>query len=87
MQLEMIKLAFLGFMVPNTDHSVHEIMQSSKTFGLEYTPGPGYEKDVYPTGGEGFIQKLAQNQSLRGYKLPGYYLSEEYVDRVVKTIK
>ena len=47
-ELEQIKLAYLAFMIPNDDHSVHEIMQSTKSYGLAYLPGVGFEQYIYP---------------------------------------
>lgn len=72
---EKIKLALLAFMIPNTDHSVHEVLQSTKTFGLEYVPGPGFEKYIYPSGGSQFLEYLRQEQEKRGLHMPSYYLS------------
>ncbi len=43
LELETIKLAYLAFMLPGRDHSAHEILQSSTTYGLDYVAGPGYE--------------------------------------------
>jgi hypothetical protein len=45
--LQIIKLAYIAFMVPNRDHSVHEILQSSKTFGLEYDASPFLHQKVF----------------------------------------
>lgn len=84
--LEILRLAYLAFMVPNADHSVHEIMQSAKTFGLEYTPGPGFEKFIYPHGGRQFVEHLKENQYKRGYKLPSYYLSKEHAWEICKQL-
>lgn len=83
---EQIKLALLAFMIPNTDHSVHEILQSSKTFGLQYLPGPGFERYIYPSGGAHFLELLRQEQAKRGQNMPSYYLSEEHIRHVIKEI-
>lgn len=43
-----IRLACIGFMTEGLgDHSVHEIMWSSKSFGLKYTPGVRRYLDIY----------------------------------------
>ncbi|MCH9631661.1 MAG: hypothetical protein S4CHLAM37_16850 [Chlamydiia bacterium] len=62
--LEDIKLAYLAFMLPNRDHSVHEVMTSSKTYGLTYHPGPGYEDQVY-TNDPDFVAKVKKHQATR----------------------
>ncbi|MFC6341620.1 DUF4157 domain-containing protein, partial [Nocardioides hankookensis] len=43
--LEKIRLAALGTMIPARDHSFHEIMSASRDYGLDYADGPvGYSK-------------------------------------------
>ncbi|MBI3220771.1 MAG: hypothetical protein HYZ44_14750 [Bacteroidetes bacterium] len=74
-ELEKIRLAYLAFMIPNKDHTVHEIMQSSKTYGCEYVAGPGYEQYIYPADRERFIRRLQEAERARGVELPSYYLS------------
>ena len=86
-ELEQIKLSYLAFMVPNTDHSVHEIMQSTKTFGLDYIPGPGFETYIYPSGGASFIKQLTEAQAKRNYQLPSYYLSREHAEKIAEQQK
>jgi hypothetical protein len=86
-ELEEMKVAYLAFMVPNADHSVHEIMQSTKTYGLDYTPGPGYEEYIYPSGGEDFLHSLYEAQKKRGLEKPSFYLSQEHAAEVAQNIK
>ena len=75
-ELELIKLAYLAFMLPNQDHSVHEILQSSTSFGnQQYLAGPGYERFIYPSGGQPFIDKIKSRQLQRGWSMPIEYLS------------
>lgn len=77
--LEIIRLAYLAFMLPGRDHSVHEIMQSSKTYGLEYVPGPDYEQYIFPRDKQYVKSRLKELQKERGSNLPSYYLSKEFV--------
>lgn len=86
-ELQTIKLAYLAFMLPGRDHSVHEIMQSSMSYGLDYVAGPGYEAYIYPPDGAYFQAELANAQQTRGSHLPAHYLSESYVAGTVGTIK
>jgi hypothetical protein len=73
--MEIIKLAYLAFMIPTSDHSAHEILLSAKTFGQEYVPGPGFEKYIYPSQGKQFLQFLEEAQKKRGFELPSHYLT------------
>jgi len=59
--LENIRLAVIACMVPNEDHTVHEILQSSKSFGAAYDASPCmYEKVLSPhVLGEGENQAFA----------------------------
>ena len=82
-ELETIRLAYLAFMLPGGDHTVHEIMQSGKTFGLPYIGGPGYEAYIYPEDGGYIKEQLRLMQELRGSHLPEYFFSEEYLDKVL----
>ncbi|MCS5710068.1 hypothetical protein [Candidatus Berkiella aquae] len=86
LELHTIKMAYLAFMLPGRDHSVHEIMQSSTTYGLDYVPGPGYEKYVYPVDPY-VVQELEHQQQLRGSHLPDYYLSKDYAAEVLQKLQ
>lgn len=72
LELHLIKLAYLAFMLPGRDHSVHEILQSSKTFGLPYVAGPGYWRYIFPYD-QGYVQtRLEALQGLRNAALPDF---------------
>ncbi len=86
-ELEMIRFAYLAFMVPVNDHSVHEIMQSATSFGLAYSAGPGYQQFIFPKGGALFIDHLEKIQNAQGMQLPDFYLSKEYVQILIDEIK
>ena len=66
LELETIRLAYLGFMLPGGDHTVHEIMQSSKTYGLPYVGGIGYEAYIYPPDDAYIKGQLRNLQQMRG---------------------
>lgn len=76
--LQVLKAALIAFMLPCSDHTLHEILQSSKSFGLDYIPGPGFESYVFPPGGEEFIEVLRQEQAKRNMLLPSDYLKADY---------
>jgi len=75
-ELQAIKLAYLAFMLPANDHSVHEIMQSSKTFGLPYVAGPSYYQYIFPADQAFIASELSNLQNLRGSKLPSAYVKQ-----------
>ena len=87
LELETIKLAYLAFMLPGRDHSVHEIMQSSKSYGAAYTPGSGYQKYLYPPDKDYVEEKLKEYQITRQSNIPDYYLKEEYVMKALNQAK
>ncbi len=80
LELETIKLAYLAFMLPGRDHSIHEILQSSTTFGLDYVPGPGFQQYLYPPDTVYILDKVKEQMRLRESDFPDYYLSSEYVE-------
>lgn len=82
-QLEITRLAYLAFMLPGADHTVHEIMQSARTYGLDYVAGPGYEAYVFPPDSVHVKEQLEDLQRKRGSELPAYYFSEAHVKQVV----
>jgi 2'-5' RNA ligase len=86
LELHTIKMAYLAFMLPGRDHSIHEIMQSSMTFGLDYVPGPGYEQYIYPVD-PFVVEELKKQQALRGSHLPSYYLSAEYAQKALNELQ
>ena len=83
--LEDLRLMYLAWMVPSEDHSVHEIMQSSKTFGLEYNPAPDISDQILPSE-PNFPVKVAMHQNNKGYQMPSYYLSSEYALKKAKDL-
>ncbi len=76
-ELKDIRLAFLGFMVDSRDHSVHEILQSSRSYGMAYTPGPGFEKDIYNSLFANQVKNYLKG-TLKS-KMPDKCLSKEFV--------
>lgn len=85
-QLQTLKVGLIVFMVPCRDHSVHEILQSAKSFGIEYEAGPGFERYIYPRGGERFIQLVQAYQKRRGRELPSYYLSAKHANEIQQQV-
>ncbi|MEC7840368.1 MAG: hypothetical protein VX777_10055 [Chlamydiota bacterium] len=80
-----LRMIYLAWMVGKEDHSYHEVMQSSKSYGLSYTPGPASYKDIKPGDAE-FVRKLEEKQKERGFELPDYYLSEDYARKKAKEL-
>lgn len=79
------RLALLGHLINTKSHSSHEVLFSSKSFGLLYEPGPrGYET-VFPMDLH-FTKRLQQKQRERGYELPDYYLSSAYVLQQLQSV-
>lgn len=76
--LEQLRLALLGWLIEAQDHSYHEIMMSSKTFGLDYHPSPDSYRDIYP-GDADFAKKIERAQGLQGLPMPAECLQVEYV--------
>lgn len=85
-ELETLKVAMIAFMVPARDHTVDEILQSSKSYNLEYEPGPGFEKFIYPSMGNAFLKRLDAETERRNETRPAYYLSAEYAEQVYKQV-
>lgn len=86
-ELETIRMAYLAFMLPGSDHTVHEIMQSGKTYGLPYVAGPGYEQYIYSADSANIKQHLESLQEMRGSALPSYFFSEEYIKKTLSEIE
>jgi serine/threonine protein kinase len=86
-ELESIRLAYLAFMLPGSDHTAHEILQSSKTYGLSYVAGPGYEQFIYPRDSANVQMQLEILQKRRGSALPGYFFTSEYAARTLKELE
>lgn len=74
-ELEKIKVAYLAFMVPNHDHSIHEILTASVAYGLDYVAGPGFERYINPLAGQDFLLKLQTEQRKLGFEMPSRYLA------------
>lgn len=74
-ELEKIKVAYLAFMVPNHDHSIHEILTTSVAYGLDYVAGPGFERYINPLEGQDFLLKLQTEQRKLGFEMPSHYLA------------
>ncbi len=85
-ELRVLRLAMIAFMVSGRDHSVHEIMQSSKSFGLEYEPGPGFERSIAPDFSDRFLSLLRREQDKRGCELPSTYLTAEFANTIYKEL-
>ena len=85
-ELETIRLAYLAFMLPGGDHTVHEIMQSGKTFGLPYVAGPGYEQYIYSKDTDSIKEELRELQRMRGSDLPEYFFSEAHLTNIVSDL-
>lgn len=83
-ELETLKVGMIAFMVPARDHSVHEILQSSKSYDLPYEPGPGFERFVYPSEGERFLNRIQAEVNRRNEQFPIFYLSAEHAERVFR---
>lgn len=86
-ELEVIKLAYLAFMLPGRDHSAHEILQSSRSYGLEYVAGPGYHEYIYPDDAAHVNRSIQTKQAERSAHTPEYYLSEEYLKIAIQAVK
>ncbi len=83
-EIETLKVAMIAFMVPARDHSVDEILQSALSYHQPYTPGPGFERYVYPSQSDRFMSLLDQEVQRRGERAPTYYLTAECAERVFK---
>lgn len=80
-----IRLAMLAFMLPHRDHSVIEIMQSAKSFGLPFQAGPGYHHYIYPSD-PAFSDHLKAAMALRNRFLPDYYLSSAHAQNCLTAL-
>lgn len=78
-------VACVGWMSNEKDHTVHEILTSAKTFGLEYTAGPESYRQIKP-GDDEFLEKLREAQGARGFDMPDAYLSAAHVEKLVEEI-
>lgn len=77
--MEICRLACLGWMIDAGDHSYHEICSSSKSFGMAYTPAPDSYKQIR-TGDNGkFEHALKKAQKKRGHNMPDVYLTQAFV--------
>ncbi|MED7820322.1 MULTISPECIES: hypothetical protein [unclassified Francisella] len=47
-ELYILRMAYITFMRLPYDHSIHEIMTSSKSFGMKYSFNVSFCKDIYP---------------------------------------
>lgn len=81
-ELQTLKLSMIGFMVPCRDHSVQEICISARTYGLEFEPGPGFERGIYPGGGSSFLSRIDEERQRRGDLPPAYFLSAAHTHEV-----
>lgn len=85
-ELEILKVAMIAFMVPARDHSVDEILQSSKSYNLDYEPGPGFERFIYPSMGNAFLSRIYAEVEKRNEHRPAYYLSADYTEQLYKQV-
>jgi hypothetical protein len=74
--------ACMGWMIDAKDHSAHEILTSSKSFGFHYQAGPKSYELIRP-GDEELLRSLKEKQMERGFKMPDEYLSLEHVMSLV----
>lgn len=86
LELELLKTAMIAFMVPARDHTVDEILQSSKSYNLDYEPGPGFERFIFPSAGNAFLDRVYAEVEKRQEKRPAYYLSAEYAEQVYNQV-
>lgn len=85
-EIRRLRMMYLGWMTSNDDHSVDEILTSTKSFGIPYTPSPDYYKQIYPEDSS-FEVKVAAEQQRRGYELPDFYLSNDYVKQSLASLR
>ncbi len=78
--LEKGRLACLGWMLDAQDHTINEIMTSSKGFGLEYTASSDAYSQIYSQDDQ-FVNNLRNAQLQKNSELPDYYLSSEWVKK------
>lgn len=80
--MEICRLACLGWMIDAGDHTYHEICSSSKSFGMNYTAAPDSYKQIR-TGDNGEFEKALKKaqkaQKARGCHMPDAYLTQEFV--------
>jgi hypothetical protein len=76
-----MRLAALGSMIPARDHSFAEIMTAAREFGMrDYEPGPSGYRTIAP---------LAEDQILHGTgspKFPDYWRSQDYLDELAENL-
>lgn len=77
--MEICRLACLGWMIDAGDHTYHEICSSSKSFGMNYTPAPDSYKQIRTEDNGEFEKALKKAQKKRGYNMPDVYLTQEAV--------
>jgi hypothetical protein len=70
--LQTIKLVYVVWMGLGYDHTLHEMLYSSKSFGLEYKPGPNIAKYIYPNDPK-FIEEIEKEMKKFSYLLPNIY--------------
>lgn len=73
-ELKQGRLALIGWMVPEHNHSVHEIMTAGKAFELDYHPRADDYRDIYPDDPH-FVDKVLAEQQKKGFQMPDTYLS------------
>lgn len=79
-------LALTGWMVRAGDHTFHEIKEAGTWHGMNYAPGPEAFENVY-TGDPNFREIIGNAMEREGFKLPGYYLTSEYQQKVADELK
>ena len=83
-----LRLALLGWMLSNRDHSFYEIMMASKAYGLDFKTDEnhiGYEYEAPENFDPMEVQKI--KNLLPEKKFPSYFLSKEYKDELAKGLK
>ncbi len=87
--MELLRLNLIAWMVPE-DHSIHEIMTSSKSFGMPYHPRSDGYKDILSNDSElkkPFMDILSRKLSEKGLRFPEYYLSKDCLTSKIGVLK
>ena len=65
-----LRLAYIIFMGIPYDHSLHEIMFSSRSYGLKYNFNENFCHDLYPYDTENLLRVIRSNQQKSDHILP-----------------
>jgi hypothetical protein len=69
------RLVCCGWLINDKSHSAAEVLTSARSFDLPFIFSSDYYKSLLPSemGGDELIQKIAEKQHARGYRLPDAY--------------